>query len=472
MIGLIAGPVAFLILFLMVPVPAGLSTTAWSVGCVAVLMAVWWFSQAIPLAATALLPPVLFPFLGVSTIGDAISPFAHPLIFLFLGGFVVALTVERWNLHRRLALAVIAFVGRGTNRITAGFMLATAGLSMWVSNTATTLMMLPIALSVIDLTTNSGGSAADKDRFARGLLIAVAYAASIGGIATLIGTPPNAVLAAYMSSAQGVHIGFAGWMMIGTPVAAVLLVVAWGLICRVFFPVGYIAVFTIKDALAEQSAGLGPMRGGERLSALLLSGLALMWLAQPVLSGYMPITDTGIALGAAILAFCIPVNLKERVFLMDWKHARKLPWEILLLFGGGLSLAAAITTSGLSLWIGEGFAGLGGDSLIAAVLMIVLAIVFLTELASNTATAAIFIPVAVTLADGYGVDALIFGAPAALAASCAFMMPVATPPNAIVFGSGRLNVQNMCGVGLILNLIAAGAISVAAVYLLPLMPSV
>ena len=468
--GLFAGPAVFAVLFLAAP-PAGLSEAGWSAVAVIALMAVWWFSQAIPLAATALLPALLFPVLGIGSLTEATVPYAHPLIFLFLGGFVIALTVERWNLHRRLAIAVIALAGSGPARLTGGFMLATAGLSMWVSNTATTLMMVPIALSVISFVDTADGAPDRRiavHRFGCGLLIAIAYAASIGGLATLIGTPPNAFLAGYMNQTYGTEIGFGQWMLLGLPVSAAMLALAWLLLTRLLFRADDVPLDRVRAGLAEERRRLGPAGRGERMTAVLFGAVALAWMFQPLIARAVPIGDTGIALAGALAAFVLPVSLRGRVFLMDWRDASRLPWDILLLFGGGLSLASAIESTGLASWLGTQFAGADRLPLVAVLLLVTAFVVFLTELASNTATAAVFIPVAATLSAGMGADPLMLAAPVALAASCAFMMPVATPPNAIVFGAGRLTVLQMCHAGIFLNLIGIAAICIAALYLLPL----
>jgi solute carrier family 13 (sodium-dependent dicarboxylate transporter), member 2/3/5 len=424
--------------------------------------------QAVPLAATALLPAILFPVLGVGSLGEATAPYAHPLVFLFLGGFVVALTIERWDLHRRIAITVIGLAGTSPGRLTGGFMVATALLSMWVSNTATILMMLPIVVSVIALIeVRTPGRAADaetSDRFARGLLIVVAYAASIGGLATLIGTPPNAFLAGYMSQTYNVEIGFAAWMLVGLPISVVLLGIAWILISRLLFRADGLPLADVRAGLELERRKLGRAGRGERMTAVLFAALALSWVFQPVLARIVPVTDTGIALAAALAAFVLPVNIRERIFLLDWAHAVRLPWGILLLFGGGLSLAGAIDSSGLAVWLGDMMSVVGSLPVIAVFLLVAGFVIFLTELTSNTATAAVFIPVAATLAGSLGMDPIVLAAPVALAASCAFMMPVATPPNAIVFSAGRLTVMDMCGARFLLNIAASVVIAIAAMY--------
>lgn len=470
--GLILGPVVFAAMQFSLA-PQGLGDAGWSVAGVAALMAIWWLTQALPLAATALLPAILFPLFGIGSLDSATAPYAHPLIFLFLGGFVVALTIERWNLHRRIAIAVIGFAGTGASRLTGGFMLATAALSMWVSNTATVLMMLPIAVSVIAFidgrTPDRAADAAVVERFARGLLIAVAYAASIGGLATLIGTPPNAFLAGYMSQTYHVEIGFAAWMLFGLPISAIMLGIAWILITRVLFRADELSLADVRAGLDLERRKLGRPGRGERMTAVLFGALALAWVFQPVLVKVIPVTDTGIALLAALAAFALPVNIRAREFLLDWSHAVKLPWGILLLFGGGLSLASAIDSTGLAGWLGNSLSVVGGLPVIAVLLLIVGLVIFLTELTSNTATAAVLIPVGATLAGSLGLSPLSLAAPIALAASCAFMMPVATPPNAIVFSAGRLTVIDMCRAGILLNIVATIVIAGAAIYLVPIL---
>ncbi len=471
LVGLAAGPALCLALAAL-PAPDGLGREAWMTAGVAVWMALWWLTQAVPLAVTALLPVLLFPVLGIAKAADAAHPYAHPLVFLFLGGFVIALTIERWNLHRRVAIAIVSVAGVRPDRLIGGFMLATAGLSMWVSNTATTLMMVPIGLSVVAFIEGRRQDGAPptpaQDRFARGLLLAIAYAASIGGTATLIGTPPNAFLAGYLAQNHGVDLGFARWMLLGVPLAAVMLLAAWLLLTRVLYPANGLDLTRVAAGIAAEKARLAPPARGEALTALLFAAVALAWVFQPLIADIVPVSDTAIALAGAVAAFAIPVNLKKREFLMDWDHAIHLPWGILILLGGGFSLAEAIQSTGLAAWLGGLVAGGGHLPLILLLLAITGLVVFLTEITSNTATAAVFIPVAATLAVSMGFDAVTFAVPVALAASCAFMMPVATPPNAIVFAAGRLDVVHMCAAGVFLNLIATAVIAGAALVLVPI----
>lgn len=470
LVGLVVGPAVFVILILL-PAPSGLSEAGWSVAAVVALMAIWWISQAIPLPATALLPVILFPLLGVTDLRGATAPYAHPLIFLFLGGFIVALTIERWNLHRRIAIAVIGFAGTKPHRLIGGFMLVTACLSMWVSNTATTLMMVPIAISIISfIEVGDRGEAVTlaHDRFARGLLLSIAYAASIGGLATLIGTPPNAFLAGYIEQNHGIEIGFAKWMLLGLPISAVILFLAWVLLTKVLFRADNLSLENVHSGIHRERMKLGRLGKAEKRTASLFVAVALLWVLRPILDDLVPISDITVAVTGALAAFLIPVNIRERTFLMDWDHAKKLPWGILLLFGAGLSLAFAIDKSGLATWLAGLLSTSAGMSLLVILLLITGFVVFLTEISSNTATAAVFVPVAATFAASLGLNPMTLAVPAALAASCAFMMPVATPPNAIVFSTGHLTVMQMCRAGILLNLIATAAIAVSALYLVPL----
>ena len=472
-LGLAIGPAGFVALLLL-PAPEGMSIAAWRVAAVAFLMAIWWMTEAIPVAATALLPVVLFPPLGAAALGAATAPFANPLIFLFLGGFVIALAMERWELHRRIALAVIARVGTRPGSLLGGFMLATAGLSMWVSNTATTVMMLPIGLSVIALVQRSGPSrdgAAEgtRDPFATSLLLGIAYAASIGGIATLIGTPPNALLAAFMLESYGVRIGFAQWMLVGLPLSAALLAVAWLLFTRVLFRSGSADLPGAAMAVSEARAALGSISPPERRVACVFAATALGWVIQPLVSSALPwlqLSDTAVALLGALALFLVPAGTGGSERLMDWATAQRLPWEVLILFGGGLSLAAAVNDTGLAAWIGQALEGLSALPTLLLVAGIATVVVFLTEMTSNTATAATFLPLVGALAVTAELAPLMLAAPAALAASCAFMLPVATPPNAIVYGSGMVSIPQMVRAGLWLNVAAIAAITAAAYGLL------
>ena len=465
-IGLALGVTSF-VLMLLLPPPDGLELVPWRVAAVAVLMAVFWLSEAIPISATALLPLPLFTMLGVAPIDDVAAPYANPLIFLFLGGFLIALAIERWNLHRRIALTVLSGVGAREDLQIGGFMIATAGLSMWVSNTATAVMMLPVALSVVPRDVN-GDVEPEKREFAAALLLSVAYGASIGGIATLIGTPPNALLAGFMLENYEVEIGFGQWMLLGLPVSMVMLVLTWLMLTRRLFKVGRHEVAGARTAIWQALHDMGPASRAEKRVAIVFGMTALLWISRPLLSRWFPgleLSDTTIALAGALSLFVIPNGFKRGEFLLTWEQAERLPWGVLLLFGGGLSLAAAVSDSGLASWIGGELVGLQGWPVIVLVLTVTVLIIFLTELTSNLATSATFLPVVAALAVSLERDPLLLAIPAVLAASCAFMLPVATPPNAIVFGSGQITIPQMAKAGIWLNLIGI-VVVVSLVYLL------
>ncbi len=452
-VGLVLGPALF-VLMLLLPAPQGLSAAGWHTAAVAVLMAVWWISEALPIPATSLLPLVLFPVLGIGTMEEAAVPYANPLIFLFLGGFLIATAMQRWGLHRRLALRIIGLMGTGPRAMVAGFMLAAAFLSMWVSNTATAMMMLPIGLSVVQLAEDAEAEGLAHERFALALLLGIAYGCNIGGMATLIGTPPNALLAGFIEETYGRTITFTQWMGVGLPLVAVGLPLTFLLLTRVIFPLRIAALPGIEALLADRLARLGRMARGERWVAVVFALTALLWIIRPLVEKVIPgITDAGIAMAGGLVLFVIPVRLRQGVFVHSWEAARRLPWGTLILFGGGLSLAAAFTRTGLSTWIGEALGGMSFLPVLLITLVVTAVVVLLTELTSNTATTATFLPVLAALAVGIGQNPLLLTVPAVLGASCAFMLPVATPPNAIVFGSGRVPVPQMARAGIVLNML-------------------
>lgn len=454
------GPGLFL-LILLVPPPEPLSLPAWRTVAVATWMATWWLTEAVPVAATAMLPLAVFPIAGIASIADAAAPYANPIIFLFLGGFMLALAMEQCGLHSRIALNIVRVFGSGQRALVGGFIAAAAFLSMWISNTATAVMMLPIASSLV-----SERSAA-SDRLARALLLGIAYGASIGGLGTLIGTPPNALLAGYMSQTHGREIGFGQWMLVGVPLVLILVPICWVVLTRVVFRLPAGRTDTATEDIEAELARLGPLSRQERLVAAVFGAVAVLWMGQPVVSSVVGgISDAGVAIAGALVLFAIPAAAPGGKRLLDWSATARLPWGVLVLFGGGLSLAAAIQATGLAASLAAALSGLSVLPNVVIVIGIVAAVVFLTELTSNTATAATFLPVVASLAVGLSADPLLFAAPVALAASCAFMMPVATPPNAIVYGSGRLTVAQMAHAGIWLNLIAIAVLITLAYSLL------
>jgi sodium-dependent dicarboxylate transporter 2/3/5 len=469
--GLIAGPVLAALTYALLPdsysgadaaevsfTPAGRATAA-----LGVWMATWWMSEAIPIFATALLPLAVLPITQSMNIKAVAAPYGHHLIFLFMGGFILALSMERWGLHRRFAFFSLRFVGAKPANIVGGFMLVTAILSMWVSNTATTIMMLPIAVSVIDLARSSEGGPdeAGIKRFSLCLLLGVAYAASIGGVGTLIGTPPNLFLASFMKSELNHEISFSAWMVFAVPLVIILLPLTWLMLTRVLYPVPTEELAGGAEIARREYAKLGSMNVGEKVTLVVFTTTALAWVSRPYLTklelgGGTPfagLSDAGIAITAALLLFAIPVNREKREFVMNWETAVKLPWGLLLLFGGGLSLAAAVKANGVGEYIGSLVGSMNGWPPLLLVLLVVAVIIFLTELTSNTATTATLIPILAALAPLLELEPLLLVVPAAVAASCAFMLPVATPPNAIVFGAGHVTISQMCRAGLWLNLI-------------------
>ena len=468
--GLVFGPLLASAAYFGLRSASHLSPAAQATAAVGVLMAVWWMTEAIPLAATSLLPLVLFPLLGATKdIKAAAAPYADESIFLYLGGFLLALAVEKWGLHRRLALGTLAAVGTRPAMLVGGVMLATALVSMWISNTATTLMMLPIGMSVIHLLTDklAGPDASpeqkrDAAQLAASLLLGIAYAASIGGMATLIGTPPNAVFKGFMES-RGIAIGFGRWMLLAVPLSLVYLLLSWLVMTRFIFPLKAADIPGGRELIRQERASLGPLSRGEWIVLGVFAAAIVMWVSlEPLYQfGWLQVgpkkekwlSDAVIAMAAALALFVIPVQWKSGSFVLDWQTASRVPWGVLLLFGGGLSLAKAMTDTHLDVWIGEQVEGLGYLPLPVLVVVVVTGVVLFSELASNLATATTLLPVLFAAAQQLGLDPLVLCVPAILAASCGFMLPVATPPNAIVFGTGHITMRQMMRAGLWLDLI-------------------
>ena len=477
-VGLWVGPLAAFLVYAWLPSgylgidgqPAELGDPGRATLAMLVWMAVWWLTEAIDIPATALLPVALFPLLGVADIRAAAAPYASQLIFLFLGGFLMAQAMQQWGLDRRFALVVLRWVGTRPSAMVAGFMGVTAVLSAFVSNTATAAMMLPIALSVVALVEPESGKTGDgvagKDspigrNFGLCLMLGIAYAASIGGMATLIGTPPNGILAQFardqLAESYARDIGFAEWMAVAGPLVIVFLPIVWLLLTRVLYPLRIDRLEGGRELIEGQLRSLGRPKGGEWVVAVVFGLTALAWMTRPLLTGWFPgiqLSDAGIAMLAGVVLFTIPVGRGERRrHALDWSEARKLPWGVLLLFGGGLSLAAAVRANGVAEYIGAQVLVLRRAPSWLLVLAVALLVIFLTELTSNTATTATLLPILAGIAEGLGMHPFLLIVPATLAASCAFMMPVATPPNAIVFGSGRVRLPEMARAGLWLNLV-------------------
>ena len=467
-IGLFLGPFLFLII-LALPQPADMPGSSTQVAAVAALMSTYWMSEAIPIPATALMPIVLFPLLGVMPTEKVTLSYGNHLIFLFMGGFLIAVTIEKWQLHKRIALHTILLVGTSSNQIILGFMLATAFLSAWISNTATAMMMVTIGLAVIKQTQKENPELNEKSDFSTALMLGIAYSASIGGIATLIGTPPNAILAGVIESNFNYTIGFAQWMIIGVPLSLCMLVICWFYLTHIAFQFKFNALSGGKQNIRKQLAILGPMSSAEKkvLSVFLL--VAGGWLIRGLIDipALDSVKDSSIAIGGSLLLFMIPADFRKNEFLLDWKTAKTIPWDIMILFGGGFALAKGFTSSGLTEWIAHQLIALEGMNLIIIVFMIVLLVIFLTEVTSNTATSSLLLPVIGAFAVAIHVHPLTLMVAVALSASFAFMLPVATPPNAIIFSSRQITIPQMARAGIWLNLIGSFLITLFVVFYLP-----
>jgi sodium-dependent dicarboxylate transporter 2/3/5 len=452
--------------------PDGLTDAAWRTAAIGVLMATWWATEAVPIAVTALLPLAVFPLFDIASIHDAARPYSNKVIYLFLGGFIVAFAMQRWNLHRRIALNVLQFAGGNGRSLVGGFMLAAALVSMWVMNTSTTMMLLPIAVSIIAVIHKSVTELDDKGRehFQYALLLGIAYAATIGGMATLVGTVPNALMAAFMLDSYGKEIDFARWMLVGVPLSAVMLPLAWFALTRVVFKVDFVTSGHARAELGRMKEEMGTITVPEKRIAIVFAVMAFLWMTRPLLTNLPVLSaldDSGIAMLGAITLFLVPSGSKEDPLLLRWNYAERLPWGMLILFGGGLSLASAVSNTGLAAWLGISLQAIGELPLYIIVAAAATMIIFLTELTSNTATTATFLPVVGAIAVQSGFDPIVLTVPITLAASCAFMLPVATPPNAIVFGSGLLTIPKMARAGMALNIIGIFLVSIVAMTLAP-----
>lgn len=470
-IGLFLGP-ALALLMLLSDAPSGLPDAGWSTAAVAVLMAIWWATEAIPIAATALVPLALFPILGAVNMADSAAPYANKVIYLFLGGFVVAFAMQRWNLHRRIALNILQHAGGSGRLLVGGFLIVSALISMWVMNTSTAMMLTPVAVSIITVihTSIRGLDAKAKEDFQYALLLAVAYGATIGGLTTLVGTLPTAMLAAFMLESYGTTINFADWMLVGVPLAILMLPLCWFVLTRWVFDVSFKTSGEGKAELKKLRDDLGDISSPEIRISIVAAIMIVAWVGRPFwiqLPGLAGLDDTGIAIVGAIMMFVMPSGDKNDPVLLRWNYAEQLPWGVILLFGGGLSLASAFISTGLAHWLGAMLQAIGTLPVLVVVVAIAATIIFLTELTSNTATVATFLPVAGAVAIESGLHPIVLAVPVTLAASCAFMLPVATPPNAIVFGSGLLSIPKMMRAGLAVNIVGIAIVTFAATVLAP-----
>ena len=460
-----------LFLVLLMPTPEGLSIEGHRTAALFLLMGIWWATEAVPIAITALIPLVFFPLLGVSSIESTAAPYANKNVFLFLGGFFLSIAIQKCNLHKRIALTVLKFTGTGGRSIIGGFMLSSCVLSMWIMNTSTTIMLLPIGLAIIAVVKESMHelSETDKINFQVALLLGIAYAANIGGIATLIGTAPNMALNGFMEEQYGVSISFLDWMKVGLPVSLILLPMSWFTLTRISFPVNFETSSETQETIQAMRQSIGKIKTPEKRVFVIFLMTALLWVFRSPINnipGMEGLTDPGIAMLCSLTLFLTPSGGGQDYNLLEWKDAEKgVPWGILLLFGGGLSLAAAAQITGLAAWIGNLMPV--GLSIVFLVVLFTALIIFLTELTSNLATTATFLPIVAVIATQFGFNPLLLTASIAIAASCAFMLPVATPPNAIVFGSELIKVPQMMRAGIAINIIAILIVSLAGIYLVP-----
>jgi sodium-dependent dicarboxylate transporter 2/3/5 len=471
-IGLFLGPILFILVRLVIEVE-GLSDEANAILASTLWIATWWITEAIPIAVTSLLPIILFPLSGGLSISETSSSFGHRYIFLYLGGFILALAIEKWNLHRRIALKIISLIGTNVRKIILGFMVATSFLSMWISNTATAVMMLPIGIAIVKQMSNLKST--DKKEniiFGKSLMLSIAFSASIGGIATLIGTPPNLVFAGIIQEIYNVEISFLKWFIFGLPISILLIIISWLYLTRIAFNFKQKEFKEGEIEIKNELNKLGKISYEEKvvLSVFILTGMA--WISRSfLLNIFIPsLDDTIIALICGVSLFLLKTKnkngFKERI--MNWEDAVKLPWGVLLLFGGGLAIAEGFQSSGLANWIADNLTKLNGFSLIIILMVVIAAVNFLTEITSNLATIAMLLPILAPTAIILDVHPFILMVAATLSASCAFMLPVATPPNAVVFGSNYLKISDMVRVGILMNLISIIIILIMVYYILPI----
>lgn len=469
-IGLFLGPILFFILINLPEIVV--SERADAVIAVALWMIIWWVTEAVSISVTALLPLLLFPLLKIMPIGEVGANYGSPIVFLFFGGFVMALALEKVNLHKRIALNIIQLTGTTANRVVLGFMIATAVLSMWISNTASTVVMLPIAMSVINLLIEDTDGFTKRDRnFALSVMLGIAFAANAGGIATVIGTPPNSVLIGLLENEYGIEISFLKWMLIGIPFSLVMISICYFVLVKMFFPTQSLKFKASKTIIQEELNKLGPTSGKEKMVLVIFGITVFLWVFRTLINSLFPglgLSDTLISIFAAIALFVLPYNLQKGDFILKWQDTQKLAWGILILFGGGLSLANGMSVSGIVDLVAGAIAQSNLGILFTASLLIIL-MLFMTELMSNVALVAVLAPVVAGIAIGLGIPITHLLIPITIASSCAFMLPMATPPNAIVFASGYIKVHEMARAGLVLNIIAVVLIIGMFQYVLPLL---
>jgi sodium-dependent dicarboxylate transporter 2/3/5 len=469
-ISLLAGAAIALLLYFVNPF--GVSPAAAKVLAIAGLMITWWVTEALPMPVVALLPLILFPLLKISTLEQTAAPYANPVIFLFMGGFMLGLAIEKWNLHRRIALNIVRLTGTSGNKIVLGFILATGLLSMWLSNTATTMMMFPIALSVIHVMKENNNGEGNIANFSLTIMLAIAYASNLGGIATIIGTPPNVAYVGYIQKKYSYDVNFVNWMLVCTPLAILLLVSLYWVMVKWLFPNRIKSNDGTKQLIRNEIQQLGPVSVAEKRVLAIFIVTALLWITRKFINdaqNLFVLDDTIIAVMCGVALFICPSGSKEEDndSLLEWGDTSKMAWGILLLFGGGIALANGLEKAGLMQQMGQWLAQFSGNGFIL-VLAITLVTIFLSEVMSNVAQVIVFAPVVSSLADAIGMNPLLLGIPMTLAASCASMLPMGTPPNAIVFASGHIKLRQMTKAGFVMNIISVILITLFCWFLLPL----
>ena len=470
-VGFIVGP---LLCILLLAAPIELINPAIDkVIAVALWMIIWWVTEAVSISVTALIPLALFPLLGIGDIKEVASNYANPIVYLFFGGFVIALALEKVNLHKRIALSILKITGTKANGIILGFMIATGLMSMWISNTASTVVMLPIAVSVIQLLIDDEDGFTKNDRnFALSIMLGIAFGANIGGMATLIGTPPNSVMLAFLNESYNIDIGFFQWMKMGVPFSIILMIITYFMITKVFYKNNLGNIGKSGNIIQTELDKLGPISKGEKVVLVIFLLTAISWMLRSYLNQLLPditLTDTTISVIAALLMFIVPIDYKKGNFPLVWEDTSRLPWGILILFGGGLALASGLAQSGFIDMIGDYISQQEDWSMWVVTAVLIFLMLFMTELMSNVALVTILVPLVVGIAIGMDVPVLQMVIPVTLASSCAFMLPMATPPNAIVFASGHVRVDQMARVGVVLNLISVGLLFALAYYVVPVL---
>jgi len=476
-IGLFAGPLLFLLMMLFFS-PEALSPEGKAVLAITVWVATWWITEAIPIPATSLMPVFLLPLTGALPSGKVTAAYGDPNVFLFMGGFLIAIAMEKWNLHKRIALTIIDLMGTGTKQIILGFMIATGFLSMWISNTAAVMMMVPIGMAIayqIGQVLVSSGKATLQDQvhFDKAIIIGIGYSGTIGGLGTLIGTPPLIILAANLEKIFDYQISFAGWMLYALPIVVIMLIGTWLYLVNIAFPMKIKRLPGGRELIHQEKDKLGLASPEEKRVFAVFCFAAFMWITRTFFWGpdglifTIPnINDTMIAVFAGVLLFLIPAKEKGK-FILDWTAAKELPWGILLLFGGGLAIASGFQESGLAAWIGSQLNVLEGASMLVMIIVTTILILVLTEFTSNTATATMILPILAALALAINVHPLALMVPAVMAANCAFMMPVGTPPNAIIFSTGKITIGDMIRTGFWVNIVTIIVIVAAVYFYLP-----